>query len=369
MSGDDSARSALARRLRELRDGHWPDLRVTQAQLRDAFGVSVPLISSWESVHLVKIPPMHRLEKYAAFFATRRSLAGDTARVLPLAELTPDELDEHKRLLAELTRLRQAALRAQLAAEDAGGVPSAAAFLEGPWHFPEGEPITIICSQIPEEQRARIPFAVPSQGDYIELYKYSDLDSLFELWGHVRAANPHSQVTLRATEDLRSDDLTTHVALLGGVDYNEVTASTLARMPELPVRQVPDWEGERGPYFEVAEGSGTRRHHPVTTRSGDDVRLLEDVAFFYRGVNPDNRERTLTICNGMYARGVYGAVRALTDARFRDRNAAYLRERFGQARSYSLLMRVRIEGRVVITPDWTLEAFRLHEWSEPTHGA
>ncbi|MGW5155023.1 helix-turn-helix domain-containing protein [Nonomuraea wenchangensis] len=364
MSGDDSARTALARRLRELRDSHWPDLRVTQAQLSDAFGVSVPLISSWESTTTAKIPPLHRLEKYAVFFATRRSLAGGVARVPSLSELTSDELDEHKKLLAELTRLRQTALRHQVAAE--GGDPGRPgdALLAGPWHFPEGEPITIICSQVPEEERARIPFAVPTQGDYIELYKYSDLDSLFELWGHLRAANPHSQVTLRATEDLRSDDLTTHVALLGGVDYNEVTASTLARMSDLPVRQVPDWDGERGPYFEVREGADTHRHHPETVRNGDSVRLLEDVAFFYRGVNPDNHERTLTICNGMYARGVYGAVRALTDARFRDRNAAYLRERFGGAQSYSILMRVRIEGRVVVTPDWTQESFRLHEWSD-----
>ncbi|MEO3890226.1 helix-turn-helix transcriptional regulator [Nonomuraea sp. B5E05] len=365
MSGDESARTALARRLRELRDSRWPGLRVTQAQLRDAFGVSVPLISSWESTHLIKIPPVHRLEKYAAFFATRRSLANGHARVLPLSDMTAEELAEHRALLDELIRLRKNALRFQ-GAESSDPAPDA--LHEGPWHFADGEPITIICSQIPHDEREKITYADPSSPDYIELYKYSDLDSLFELWGHVRAANPHSLVTLRATEDLRADDLTTHVVLLGGVDYNEVTAYMLSRI-ELPVRQVPDWEGERGPYFEVDEGGETHRHYTVTSGSGDGVRLTEDVGFFYRGVNPDNTSHTLTICNGMHSRGVYGVVRALTDARFRDRNTAYLRDRFREAEAYSILTRVRVQGRVAVTPDWTVASYRLHEWPGPLHGA
>ena len=368
MSVDDDARTGLARRLRELRDSRWPALRVTQAQLSEALGVSVPLISSWESTRKSHIPPLYRLEKYAAFFATRRSLSNGSARVLALSEMTPEEADAHGDLLAELTRLRQTAMRFQSAGDGAEPVPAQGRRQQGPLHFPEGEPITIICSQVPEEDRAKIPYASPKMPDYIELYRYSDLDSLFELHGHLRAVNPDSLVTLRAAEDLRSDDLTTHLVLLGGVDYNQVTASMLARI-KLPVRQVADWAREDGVYFEVSSGDDPPdQHHPVVEGSGDSLRLLEDVAFFYRGVNPDNVERTLTICNGMYARGVYGAVRALTDDRFRVRNAAYLRTRFGDAKSYGILTRIRIEGTVVVTPDWTLSAARLHEWSEPTRG-
>jgi hypothetical protein len=368
MSGDDSAQAALALRLRELREKHWPGLRITQAQLRQALEVSVPLISSWESTHAIKVPPLHRLEKYATFFATRRSIANGRARVLPLTDLTPRELDEQRELLAELTRLRQLALKALASGESTEPSSGHDVYRDNPWRFPDGEPITIICSQLPQEERAKIPYTSPDSPDYIEHYKYSDLDSLFELHGHLRAANPRNLVTLRAPEDLRSDDFTTHLALLGGVDYNQVTASMLTRI-ELPVRQVPDWNGELGPYFEVNEGGDTpSRHHPRHIGSGANVRLLEDVAFFYRGVNPDNVKRTLTICNGMYGRGVYGVVRALTDERFRDRNAAYLRERFGDATSYSMLTRVRIEGRAVVTPDWTLDSVRLHEWSEPSSG-
>ncbi|MEV0163717.1 helix-turn-helix transcriptional regulator [Nonomuraea fuscirosea] len=365
MSGDDRAQTALARRLRELRNSRWPDLRITQAQLRQAFEVSLALISSWESTRAAKIPPPHRLEKYATFFATRRSIVNGHARVLPLTDLTPDELDEQRELFAELTRLRREALRAQLSGQDSEPSSGRDIYRDNPWRFPDGEPITIICSQLPEDQRTTIPYPSPDGLDYIELYKHSDLDSLFELHGHLRAANPRSLVTLRAPEDLRSDDFTAHLVLLGGIDNSEVTTSLRERI-QLPVRKVPDRDGELGPYFEVHEGGDTpARHHPRHTGSGADIRLLEDVAFFYRGVNPDNVERTLTICNGMYARGVYGVVRALTDERFRDRNAAYLRERFGDATSYSILTRVLIVGRAVVTPDWTRDYVRLHEWPEP----
>ncbi|UBU15193.1 hypothetical protein [Nonomuraea gerenzanensis] len=58
-------------------------------------------------------------------------------------------------------------------------------------------------------------------------------------------------------------------------------------------------------------------------------------------------------------------VAALTDHRFRSRNAAYLRSRFGGAAAYSALTRVRTAGRIVLTLDWTRASYRLHEWSQP----
>ncbi|MBP2706270.1 helix-turn-helix domain-containing protein [Microbispora sp. RL4-1S] len=359
MSGDDPEVSALARRLRELRENRWPGVRVTQPQLAAALGVSVPLVSSWESRTSPRVPPMNRIEGYATFFATSRPAT--EGHPLSPSDLTAAELDERAALLSELTRLRRAAQRAQneVAAADGGLMPSDVR--RGPWHFADGEPITIICSVVPPERREKIPYAHPGDPDYIELYKYSDLDSLFELHGHLRAANPTSLVSLRSNDQLTPDDLTTHLVLLGGVDWNRITASVLGDI-EAPVRQVAHWSAEDGVYFEVTEGGDTRRHHPVTEGSGASLRLIEDVAFFYRGENPYNVERTLSMCNGMYARGVLGAVRALTDERFRDRNADYLHRRFGDARSYSVLSRVQIVGGVVITPDWTLESVRLHEW-------
>ncbi|MEU8251582.1 hypothetical protein [Nonomuraea sp. NPDC048916] len=98
--------------------------------------------------------------------------------------------------------------------------------------------------------------------------------------------------------ELEPDDLTTHLVLLGGVDWNDLTTSVIHRLSP-SVRQVGD--GPEGRYFEA----GDARHHP-TVRDG---RLLEDVAPFHRGLNPLNRGRTLTICQVLDARGTQGADR------------------------------------------------------------
>jgi hypothetical protein len=63
----------------------------------------------------------------------------------------------------------------------------------------------------------------------------------------------------------------------------------------------------------------------------------------------------------MYGRGTYGAVRSLTDAKFRDRNEEYVRKTFPDSSAFSILMRVRINPNGdVVTPDWTLAEDRLH---------
>ncbi|WP_157522940.1 helix-turn-helix domain-containing protein [Herbidospora cretacea] len=358
--------TALALRLRELREAHWPGVRLTQHQLCAALEVSAPLVSSWESRRAPKLPPMSRLEGYAAFFATRRSMDYDPPRLLPLSELDPEELEKYRKLLGELGRLRRQAMGGQHEHGEAHHDLGADAFAGNPFQFPPGESVTIICSEVPEDDLARIRYSDPASLDYIDLYKYSDLGALFEVHGHVRAANPRSLVTRRVLRELQEDDLTTHLVLLGGVDWNVITRRMLGIIGT-PVLQVADWDDPRGPHFQVAAGGRTEAHYTVVEQVDDRAELVEDVAFLYRGRNPNNRLRTLTICNGMYARGVYGAVRVLTDETFRGRNVEYLRDRFGDAEEYSVLMRVRIQGGHVVTPDLTDPGTVLHEW--PDHAA
>ena len=77
-------------------------------------------------------------------------------------------------------------------------------------------------------------------------------------------------------------------------------------------------------------------------------------------VLPDEQ---LTICNGIFSAGVYGAVRCLTDAQLRDRNEAYLADHLAGSREFGLLIRVSVLRGNVVTPDLTLPETRLYEWS------
>ncbi len=381
---DQDPRQVLASRLRALREEHWPGKRVKQAQLAEALGgdrnrpLSVPLISSWESRTNPKVPPADRIRDIATFFASPRSIDGQAARLLSAEEMTPPERVAREQLLDELTRLRRQALdadepaRLRVQAADAPDalpavrIPDAAqeiarSLSAGPYRFKAGEAITIVCAQLPPGLLERMPYTDRLDPDYIELYRYSELDALLELFGHLRAANPVSPVRYRAADQLVSDDYTGHLISLGGVDWNEATTSVLERL-ELPVRQVNEWDKPGGAYFEVtAEDGKTIAHRPRLDESDGRQILREDVALFARAVSPFNRKRFVTICNGMYGRGTYGAVRALTDERFRDRNMEYIRARFAGSEAFFLLTRVEVENGVTLTPDWTETV--LFEWS------
>lgn len=356
-------RQLLARRLRALREDRWPGRRITQPQLAQALGgVSVPLISSWESQTNPRIPPLSRLDAYAALFATARSFDGDTAHRISPQDMSDEEQQAMSELKRELSHLRNAAQRAGTVPAEPGRIGQIEESLStGPWRFADGNSITIVCAQWPQQMLDQIPYTDVNDPDYIELLTYSELDALLELHGHLRAANPANQVNLRIADKLAPDDYSSHLATLGGIDWNTATSSTLEEL-QLPVRQVADWDTEGGQYFEVEENGTMIQHRPVLEKSGDHAILREDVALFARAVNPFNRKRTVTVCSGMYGRGTYGAVRALTDARFRDRNAEYLRSRFGDSDSYCILTRVPIVNGATLTPDWTLD-HTLFEWS------
>lgn len=387
-------RQLLAQRLRALREDRWPGKKITQPQLAQALGgskpLSVPLISSWESQTNPRILPLARLEAYAALFASPRSFDGDQPRLLSSQDMSDEERQAMAVLQQELAHLRNDALRAT-----SGPQPELASDIEeslsaGPWRFEDGNRITIVCAQWPQHMLDRMSYTDVEDPDYIELLSYSELDALFELHGHLRAANPANQVSRRIAGKLSPDDYSSHLISLGGIDWNTATSKTLASLP-LPVRQIADWKVTGGQYFEVEENGTTVRHHPVlekvsaapagdaavpagdpdsTATRGEPERthvfpelLREDVALFARAVSPFNQKRTVTICSGMYGRGTFGVVRALTDANFRDRNAEYLRSRFSGSEAYCILTRVQIVDGATLTPDWTADGSTLFEWS------
>jgi hypothetical protein len=368
----------LAQRLRSLREERFPERKITQQQLSRALGqqqpISVPLISSWESRTNPVILPAKRLDVYATFFATVRSVTAGSLRLLRSDEMTEAEREAREALKEELVQLRNEALRASAARPVVPGganphsAPATSPLASGFWYFPDGGTVTIVCAELPDEMLANLKYANPQHPDFIKLYRFADLDSLFELHGHIRATNPTTQVNLRAAHELTNDDYTTHLVVLGGVDWNILTSSILNRL-DLPVRQVTDWAAGKVPYFEVTENGKLAQYEPRLDRPADidgapgEPVLREDVALFTRAVNPHNQELTVTVCNGMYGNGTYGAVRALTDVVFRDRNYTYVQKNFQGKDEFCILTQVKIENNVAVTPDWTIPGNIHFKWA------
>jgi transcriptional regulator with XRE-family HTH domain len=359
----------LARRLRDLRESQ--DL--TQKRLSGAFSaearVAVATISSWESLTNPKLPPEDRLRWYALFFAK-----SETPERLPREQdLTPTERDRFDNLHRELVGLRDAVRH-----HHAGPSPSSGSYT---FDFESGR-ITIICPQVPAAGRS--PLADEDNPNHTRLYKYADLDALIEMWGHVRASNPELRVRHRLPSEVSADHLSGHLIVLGGTAWNQLTGRLLRVLDELPIRQLSVDDLADGEIFRSRDGSEyrpvweERKARSVTTPptqqqleedqaqdawSGKIPReLVEDVALLARMRNPFNLSRTITICSGVYSRGVLGAVRALTDDAVRERNEAYLAEHFPSG-SFGMLLRVPVVNGEAVTPDLEIEDNRLFEWS------
>jgi DNA-binding XRE family transcriptional regulator len=362
----DNPGVTLAHRLKELRVQSF-DKPITQGVLAQALGVTAQSVSSWEREDKVTVIPVGHLRAYARFFAVDR-LSGDGRRqLLEVSDMTDDQRRRAVELEFELDHLRKAALgESGIRTRDAPAAPAEFPGLRDPfWRFPNDRDITIVCAELPPDQIPPSPLTDPNDPDFVGTYVYSDLGAVLEIYGHLRAVNPNSNIKIRpARSGLICDDYTDHLVLLGGVDFNHVTQAVLD-LVDLPItqesRSTPDDPG----MFRVDSGEGGGgefRPEIIKSRDGGRRTLLRDVAHFYRGPNPYNKLRTVTICNGMFGRGVEGAVRAMTDPKFRDRNAEYIRTRLENWGSVSLLFWVSITGSgPPLPPDWTQVGTVLYE--------
>ena len=116
------------------------------------------------------------------------------------------------------------------------------------FHFDAG-PVIVICPEAPSEVRG--PLADEQDPNFTKLQKYGDLDALIELYGHLRAENPTLNVFHRLASDVVSDDLSSHVILLGGIGWNKVTRRFQSAISQVPITQMAVKDLKDGDIFRV----------------------------------------------------------------------------------------------------------------------
>lgn len=385
----------LASRLRELRHA-WS---VTQRQLSEALGLSGALVSSWENG--TAIPPEERLNGYARFFATHRSIEQDPPALVPSEDLTAEEERVRGDLIDELVHLRAEAVGGPEARQ-----PQRGALGGRFWYFPDGLPITILCTPLSQKQLGYTPEAAeagdlpsavqyatnPSHPNQVRNLGNGDIDALLELVGHIRAENPTADVRWLTYDRIATaDQLTGHLVVLGlgDADISPVPLGTtdavrdLLRVIRLPFSS--RWPDHSDPEFDgqfvvTVDANGVATSDPDEVVSEEAYRprflrdesdperprirvrgapqLLADVALIVRTRSPLNPATTVTICGGIFSRGTYGAVRAFTDAKFRARNEKWLDEAVDPG-DFWLIHQVSVFSDKTITPDLSRAANRL----------
>jgi transcriptional regulator with XRE-family HTH domain len=324
----------LAVRLRTLRESGRPGGPVTQIELADALGIRPSNISGWENLTGRSVPSVARLETIAGFFATSRS--------------------QRAELLAELTRLRGTA-SAMIAGADDWEL----------WRYHDYAPIRIVCGRRPGLGDI---FADPRNNNYIAMEQYADSDALIDLYGQLRAANPDSDVQYRLVDELTQDDLRAHLVVLGNLAQMQDVDDVFTGLG-LPVRQVP-YPGLDGEVFEVRRSRPAEPTYAMPLFSeGHSGHLVQDIGLLVRMPSPLDRRRTLSLCSGVFTRGVTGVARLVSGSGVGATNSVWLRDRFRDATTFGVLLRVAVRGRHVLTPDLTSSHTRLKVFAEPDHAA
>ncbi|MFC6606891.1 XRE family transcriptional regulator [Amorphoplanes digitatis] len=287
---------ALAVRLRKLRKSRWPDISITQAELAEALSgrkkASVQLVSSWERTSIVTLPPEDRLNAILTFFCTRRSIEARPYRLIGEQDLTADEIEARAVLRDELFALREAALALPEAPPDVPAPSPRSIVGRGPWHYKVGPVVIVVADPGNEAPSASL------DPDRSKLSRLADLDSLMELYGHLRAVNPDLDVRYVSARDMQEDDWTAHLVLVGGIDWNEATQDAM-RLTPVPVTQHSDDDDpsrgcfrvvDRGEDLSFARVRGSwRRPGPGTGRGP----VLPGAQSDEPGEDPDRMQRNV----------------------------------------------------------------------------
>jgi transcriptional regulator with XRE-family HTH domain len=350
----------LAERLRDLREQE----HLTQKQLAKVLGgtsaLSIATVSLWEKPNSGRLPPPARLEAYARLFCTSRSFASGTPRLIRDTDLTEEERSKQAELYAELLALRERAQKTGTATSALEQPPVERSSPEqrgSIWHFVPRQAVSIVCSDTPEPPA----FANPSHLNYSRYARYADLDALIEVYGQLRAANPFSLIRILPTEELRHDFALNHLVLIGDAAVYDMAPYFAQDIPLPVAEKIPGTETHR---FKCSVGD---EEHLFTSERDGGV-LAEDVGLVARGPHPNIPDRTVTVLSGITSRGVHGAALCFTDPHIRDANEQYLKEVFGSAGSFCILMRVAIQNDAALPPYLWRDDVRLYEWSVETGG-
>jgi hypothetical protein len=203
-------------------------------------------------------------------------------------------------------------------------------------------------------------YALQSHLNYSRYARYADLDALIEVYGQVRADNPASLIRILPSEELTGDFALNHLIFIGGA---AVAAAYFGKDIPLPTVRPTD----ETHIFKCSVGEETREFASASSKLEDGVEALEeDVGLIARIRHPIISQRTVTMLSGITSRGVHGAALCLTDSHVKDANEQYLKNAFGTAGAFCVVMRVMVGNNTALPSNLLSDSVRLYEWSTDT---
>jgi len=173
------------------------------------------------------------------------------------------------------------------------------------WGIKDGDYVIIVCSEMDEpEKRQKI-----EPREFIYNLKYGDVDAYFEVVVTLLRLFPKIKLRIMSSGEAIASkmDLERHLILIGGPDYNEITAGILKKNLTQFQYRSPDMQ-------EVST------HYPNEIVLFDSVKKRElceldyekDFGYFERVKNPNNPNNKIILLGGCHTIGVTSAVKAFS---------------------------------------------------------
>lgn len=175
------------------------------------------------------------------------------------------------------------------------------------WGIRDGDFVIIVCSELDEpEKRQNV-----EPREFIYSLKYGDVDAFFETVVTLLRLFPNIKLRIMSSGEAETTrfDLTAHLVLIGGPDYNAITASVLKK-------QVTQYQ-YRSPYVEKRSEKHPSETVLYNSRSGKEFCEFtdeKDYGYFERITNPNNSDKTIILIGGCHTIGVTGAIKAFSMA-------------------------------------------------------
>jgi hypothetical protein len=219
------------------------------------------------------------------------------------------------------------------------------------WGIKNGDQVIVVCSELDEPAtRQQV-----EPREFIYSLKYGDVDAYFEVQITMLRLYPAIRMRVMSAGEAEATrlDLSRHLIVIGGPDYNTLAARVLSW-------QQTQFE-YRSPYVSVRS-----TEHPDEIVLYDNVRKTEychesemrDYGYFERIPNPQNPKSRVILLGGCHTIGVVGAVKAFSMAESEDgeipspvlANAALVARKVGNAERFSVLVEVERIGQTITVP-------------------
>ena len=215
------------------------------------------------------------------------------------------------------------------------------------WGFGEFDEASVVCSELDSAEERQHP----EPWEFIYLSKYGDQDALIEALTTIHELYPNAHVGYMTGTELwenrENDVLAGNLVLVGGPDYNRMTAA-FERYSPFRYSQAADDNN-----ISIRLKKGGQAFSPRKTGSSPEEDV--DYGFFVSRRNPHNSQKRLIMIGGCHTRGVYGAIRAFRYSRrekdpIAEANCRSVLRKLGAKTEFFALFEVRGYGTTIPTP-------------------